>query len=76
MLTFETPNRSDADADVLADFVLALLHHDDGSEDVKSKCMSEMGNFLTEGRTRPPRAALVMGTILTPCDRRPIVLCQ
>ncbi|KAJ0117843.1 hypothetical protein J7T55_014292 [Diaporthe amygdali] len=35
-------------ADVLADFVLALLHHDDGSEDVKSKCMSEMGNFLTE----------------------------
>lgn len=44
-------NRSDADADVLADFVLALLHHDDGSEDVKSKCMSEMGNFLTEGRT-------------------------
>lgn len=41
-------NTSDADADVLADYVLALLHSDDGSEDVKSKCMSEMGNFLTE----------------------------
>ena len=58
-------NRSDADADVLADFVLALLHHDDGSEDVKSKCMSEMGNFLTEGTTRSPRVALVMAIILT-----------
>ncbi|KAL1882823.1 hypothetical protein Daus18300_000461 [Diaporthe australafricana] len=41
-------NTSDADADVLADFVLALLHHDDASEDVRAKCMSEMGNFLTE----------------------------
>ncbi|KAG8166371.1 hypothetical protein KVR01_002060 [Diaporthe batatas] len=41
-------NTSDADADVLADYVLALLHSDDGTEDVKSKCMSEMGNFLTE----------------------------
>ncbi|POS71102.1 hypothetical protein DHEL01_v210507 [Diaporthe helianthi] len=41
-------NTSDADADVLADYVLALLHSDDGSEDVKLKCMSEMDNFLTE----------------------------
>lgn len=61
---------------MLADFVLALLHHDDGSEDVKSKCMSEMGNFLTEGTTRSPRVALVMGIILTPYERRPIVLRQ
>lgn len=41
-------NTSDADADVLADYVLALLHHDDGTEDVKSKCQTEMSNFLTE----------------------------
>ncbi|ROW05779.1 hypothetical protein VMCG_05241 [Cytospora schulzeri] len=41
-------NTSDADADVLADYVLALLHHDDGSEDVKAKCQTEMSNFLTE----------------------------
>lgn len=61
---------------MLADFVLALLHHDDGSEDVKSKCMSEMGNFLTEGRTWSPCLALDLGIILTPCDHRPIVLRQ
>lgn len=60
---------------MLADFVLALLHHD-GSEDVKSKCMSEMGNFLTEGRTWSLRVALAVGIILTPCDRRPIILRQ
>lgn len=41
-------NTSDADADVLADYVLALLHHDDGTEDVKAKCQTEMSNFLTE----------------------------
>lgn len=53
-LTLETNiYRSDADADVLADYVLALLHHDDGSEDVKAKCQTEMSNFLTEGRTCP-----------------------
>lgn len=61
---------------MLADFVLALLHHDDGSEDVKSKCMSEMGNFLTEGRTCSPRVALVMEFVLIPCDRRSIILRQ
>lgn len=70
------PTRSDADADVLADFVLALLHHDDGSEDVKSKCMSEMGNFLTEGRTWWRRVALLVDSMLNSYDRRPIVLCQ
>lgn len=61
---------------MLADFVLALLHHDDGSEDVKSKCMSEMGNFLTEGRTWSPRVTLVREAKLNSYDRRSIVLRQ
>jgi len=61
---------------VLADYVLALLHHDDASEDVKSKCMSEMGNFLTEGRAWPPRVTLAREPMLNPHDRRSIVLRQ
>lgn len=57
--------RSDADADVLADYVLALLHHDDGTEDVKAKCQTEMSNFLTEGRKQSSLALVLVTTLIS-----------
>lgn len=42
--------RSDADADVLADYVLALLRHDGDIEDVRKLCEEEIQDFLRDGR--------------------------
>ncbi|KAJ9137329.1 RNA recognition motif-containing protein [Pleurostoma richardsiae] len=41
-------NTSDADADVLADYVLALLRHDGSIEDVRKLCEEEIPDFLKE----------------------------
>jgi RNA-binding protein 26 len=41
-------NTSDADADVLADYVLALLRHDGTAEEVKALCEAEIPDFLKE----------------------------
>lgn len=40
--------RSDAESDVLADYVLALLRHEQGEEDVKQLCMEQLDDFLRE----------------------------
>jgi hypothetical protein len=42
-------NRSDADPDVLADYVLALLRHDGDINDVRKLCEEEIPDFLKEG---------------------------
>ncbi len=42
-------NRSDADADVLADYVLALLRHDGDIQTVRRLCEEEIPDFLKEG---------------------------
>lgn len=39
---------SDADSDVLADYVLALLRHDQGEEEVKNLCVEQLDDFLRE----------------------------
>ncbi|KFZ17608.1 hypothetical protein V502_04514 [Pseudogymnoascus sp. VKM F-4520 (FW-2644)] len=44
-------NTSDADADVLADYVLALLRHDGDIETVRSLCEEEIPDFLKEDST-------------------------
>ncbi|KUJ10326.1 RNA-binding domain-containing protein [Mollisia scopiformis] len=44
-------NTSDADADVLADYVLALLRHDGDVETVRALCEREMPDFLKEDST-------------------------
>ncbi|KAE8450530.1 hypothetical protein EG329_006261 [Mollisiaceae sp. DMI_Dod_QoI] len=44
-------NTSDADADVLADYVLALLRHDGDVETVRALCEREMPDFLQEDST-------------------------
>ncbi|KAH8804969.1 hypothetical protein F5884DRAFT_797965 [Xylogone sp. PMI_703] len=41
-------NISDADADVLADYVLALLRHDGDEDAVRQLCEAEMPDFLKE----------------------------
>ncbi|ODA76747.1 hypothetical protein RJ55_08018 [Drechmeria coniospora] len=41
-------NTSDADSDVLADYVIALLKHDGSQEDVRRLCEQEIPDFLTE----------------------------
>ncbi|KAH7314129.1 hypothetical protein BKA65DRAFT_116330 [Rhexocercosporidium sp. MPI-PUGE-AT-0058] len=41
-------NTSDADADVLADYVLALLRHDGDTETVRQLCEAEIPDFLKE----------------------------
>ena len=52
-------NSSDADADVLADYVLALLRHDGSVDDVRKLCESEIPDFLKEGACCPLRRLLV-----------------
>lgn len=42
-------SRSDADPDVLADYVLALLHHDGDEDSIRKLCESEIPDFLKEG---------------------------
>ncbi|KAG5520200.1 hypothetical protein PMAC_001277 [Pneumocystis sp. 'macacae'] len=39
---------SNADLDVLSDYILALLRHDQSSEDVKKLCLSQLEEFLRE----------------------------
>ncbi|GJN67072.1 hypothetical protein PLIIFM63780_004544 [Purpureocillium lilacinum] len=41
-------NTSDADSDVLAEYVIALLKHDGSPEDVRKLCEQEIPDFLTE----------------------------
>ncbi|KAL7933681.1 hypothetical protein V8C35DRAFT_303581 [Trichoderma chlorosporum] len=41
-------NTSDADSDVLADYVIALLKHDGDAESVRQLCEAEIPDFLTE----------------------------
>ncbi|KAF5009017.1 hypothetical protein FDECE_4731, partial [Fusarium decemcellulare] len=49
-------SRSDADADVLADYVIALLQHDGDRDVVRKMCEDEIPGFLTEGED--PKAFL------------------
>lgn len=41
--------RSDADAEVLAEYIIALLKHDGNKESVRELCEQEIPDFLTEG---------------------------
>ena len=49
LLTIATLDRSDADSDVLADYVIALLKHDGDKASVRKLCEDEIPDFLTEG---------------------------
>lgn len=49
LLTSFSLCRSDADSDVLADYVIALLKHDGDAASVRALCEAEIPDFLTEG---------------------------
>ena len=48
------PFRSDADADVLADYVMALMDHDGDLAKVRKLCEAEIPDFLKEGTWDAP----------------------
>lgn len=41
--------RSDADTEVLADYIIALLKHDGDKKSIRELCEKEIPDFLTEG---------------------------
>lgn len=48
-----TVGSSDADSDVLADYVIALLKHDGDQPAIRKLCEQEIPDFLTEGMLAP-----------------------
>jgi hypothetical protein len=40
---------SEADPDVLADYILALLRHDQGRDEIKETCISQLADFMSSG---------------------------
>lgn len=58
LLTYAVSS-SDADADVLADYVLALLRHDGDIDTVRALCEQEIPDFLQEGAPIQPRQSSI-----------------
>lgn len=57
-------NSSDADSDVLADYVLALIRSDAPDEEIKKASLENLEDFLKESQFAVPgRCQLVDGTI-------------
>jgi RNA-binding protein 26 len=42
---------SEADPDVLSDYILALLRHDKPPAEVMSTCITQLADFMTSGET-------------------------
>ena len=42
-------NASEADPDVLSDYILALLRHDQSVEEIMDTCITQLVDFLTGG---------------------------
>jgi len=42
---------SEADPDVLSDYILALLRHDQSPEEVMQTCITQLADFITSGTT-------------------------
>jgi hypothetical protein len=40
---------SEADPDVLADYILALLRHDQGRDEIMETCISQLADFMSSG---------------------------
>ena len=51
-------NSSDADSDVLADYVLALLRHDQTQEEVQKLCIEQLDDFLHDRICSPRFSSL------------------
>jgi hypothetical protein len=46
---------SEADPDVLADYILALLRHDQGRNEIMQTCISQLADFMSSGANPPSR---------------------
>lgn len=52
LLTCALSTRSDADSDVFAEYVIALLKHDGDQAAIRKVCEEEIPDFLNEGSFR------------------------
>jgi hypothetical protein len=68
-LYFVSLCRSDADAEVLAEYIIALLKHDGNKESVRELCEQEIPDFLTEGMLCMSLEATRKSCPLTSCWR-------
>ena len=73
-----TPDSSDADSDVLADYVLALLRHEQSESDVKQMCVDQLEDFLHDSQYSYSDAIPSLGSsginhFITPADTRQFV---
>jgi hypothetical protein len=48
---------SEADPDVLSDYILALLRHDQSAEEVMQTCITQLADFITNGTPFPATEA-------------------
>ena len=53
-LVHRLESASEADPDVLSDYVLALLRHDQPPTKVMETCISQLADFMTSGLNFPP----------------------
>ena len=53
-LTNRLQSASEADPDVLSDYILALLRHDQSPEEVMQTCIAQLADFITSGNTPSP----------------------
>lgn len=54
---------SEADPDVLADYILALLRHDQGRDEIMETCISQLTDFMSSG-SDPPSTSFTSITFL------------
>jgi hypothetical protein len=62
------PDSSDADSDVLADYVLALIKAEEPDDQVRTNCLENLQDFLQdrtwETSTSPPRPCRIVANEL------------
>lgn len=52
LLTLDMFYSSDADSEVLAEYIIALLKHDGDKKSIRELCEREIPDFLNEGTRR------------------------
>jgi len=53
-------NASEADPDVLSDYILALLRHDQPIAEILETCITQLADFLTGGTFCPSGAGMLI----------------
>ncbi|KAJ2895362.1 hypothetical protein MKZ38_006633 [Zalerion maritima] len=63
-------NNSDADPDILADYVLALLRHEAAEEEVRKLCLTEIPDFLQSKEGNPAASAAFVNDLFECVHRK------